>query len=118
MKVLIIDDSSLARRLLRKILEKENCEIIEAGSGIEGIEKYYLEKPDIVFLDLTMEGMYGLDVLEKIKEIDSSAKVVIASADIQKQTRDLALEKGAFAFINKPYNEEEIFAILKNITGG
>lgn len=118
MKVLIIDDSSLARRLLRKILEKENHEVIEAGSGIEGIEKYYLEKPDIVFLDLTMEGMYGLDVLEKIKDIDPSAKVIIASADIQKQTKDLALEKGASAFINKPYNEEEILSLLKNISGG
>lgn len=118
MKVLIIDDSSLARRLLRKILEKENHEVIEAGSGIEGIEKYYLEKPEVVFLDLTMEGMYGLDVLEKIKEMDPSAKVIVASADIQKQTKDLALEKGACAFINKPYDEEEILSLLKNISGG
>ncbi len=118
MKILIIDDSSLARRLLRKILEEENHEIIEAESGIEGIEKYYLEKPDLVFLDLTMEGMYGLDTLEKIKEIDPSAKVVIASADIQKKTKELALEKGAYYFINKPYDEKEILSLLKNIIGG
>lgn len=117
MKVLIIDDSSLARRLLRKIIEKKNFEIIEAGSGIEGIEKFYLEKPDLVFLDLTMEGMYGLDVLEKIKELNPSAKVIIASADIQKQTKDLAIEKGAFAFINKPFNEEEILNLLSKIGG-
>jgi two-component system chemotaxis response regulator CheY len=117
MKVLIIDDSSLARRLLRKIIEKKNFEIIEAGSGIEGIEKFYLEKPDLVFLDLTMEGMYGLDVLEKIKELNPNAKVVIASADIQKQTKDLAIEKGAFAFINKPFNEEEILNLLSKMDG-
>ncbi|MCS7202680.1 MAG: response regulator [Dictyoglomus sp.] len=115
MKILLIDDSSLARRLLRKILEKENHEIIEAGSGMEGLEKYYLEKPDVVFLDLTMEGLYGLDVLEKIKEIDPSAKVIVASADIQKQTKNLALEKGAFAFINKPFNEEEILDVLRKV---
>lgn len=115
MKILLIDDSSLARRLLRKILEKENHEIIEAGSGMEGLEKFYLEKPDIVFLDLTMEGIYGLDVLEKIKEIDPFAKVIVASADIQKQTKELAFEKGAFAFINKPFNEIEILEILKKI---
>ncbi|MEN2983805.1 MAG: response regulator [Dictyoglomaceae bacterium] len=115
MKILLIDDSSLARRLLRKILEKENHEVIEAGSGMEGLEKYYLEKPDIVFLDLTMEGLYGLDVLEKIKEIDPSAKVIVASADIQKQTKNLALEKGAFAFINKPFNEEEILDVLRKV---
>jgi len=118
MKILIIDDSSLARRLLRKILEKENHEILEAGTGIEGIEKYYLEKPDLVFLDLLMEGMNGLEVLEKLKEVDPSAKIVIASADIQKKTKDLAFEKGAIYFVNKPYNEEEIINILKNISGG
>lgn len=49
MKILLIDDSSLARRILKRVLEKENHEIIEAGSGIEGLEKFYLEKPDVVF---------------------------------------------------------------------
>ncbi len=115
MKILLIDDSSLARRILRKILEKENHEIIEAKNGIEGLEKYYLEKPDIVFLDLTMEEMYGLDVLEKMKEMDPSSKIIIASADIQKKTKELVFEKGASAFINKPFDEKEIYEVLTKI---
>ncbi len=60
---------------------------------------------------------YGLDVLEKMKELDPNVKVIIASADIQKQTKDLAIEKGAFAFINKPFNEEEILNLLSEIGG-
>uniref|UniRef100_A0A7C3MJT7 Response regulator n=1 Tax=Dictyoglomus thermophilum TaxID=14 RepID=A0A7C3MJT7_DICTH len=118
MKILLIDDSSLARRILKRVLEKENHEIIEAGSGIEGLEKFYLEKPDVVFLDLTMEGLNGLEVLEKIKEIDNSAKVIIVSADIQRQTKELATQKGATAFLNKPVVEEEVLNILKKISGG
>jgi len=118
MKILLIDDSNLARRILKRILEKENHEIIEAGSGMEGLEKFYLEKPDVVFLDLTMEGINGLEVLEKIKEIDPSAKVVIVSADIQKRTKELAIQKGALAFINKPVVEEEVLNMLKEISGG
>jgi len=56
--------------------------------------------------------------VEKIKEIDPSAKVVIVSADIQKQTKELAIQKGALAFINKPVVEEEVLNIIKEISGG
>jgi len=56
--------------------------------------------------------------VEKIKEIDPSAKVVIVSADIQKQTKELAIQKGALAFINKPVIEEEVLNIIKEISGG
>ncbi len=61
-KILIVDDSSMSRRMLRNILEKAGHQVIEAKDGISGIEAYFLDHPDIVLLDLVMEGMYGLDV--------------------------------------------------------
>ncbi|MCX7795535.1 MAG: response regulator [bacterium] len=116
MKVLIIDDSALARRMLKRILEKEDCEIIEAKDGAEGLEKFYLEKPDITFLDLTMEGIPGIDVLVKIKELEPSAKVIVATADIQRFTKEEVERLKADGFINKPFKEEEILSLVKNIT--
>jgi two-component system chemotaxis response regulator CheY len=118
MKVLLIDDSALARRMLRRILEKGNCEVIEAKDGAEGLEKFYLEKPDITFLDLTMEGISGFDVLAKIKELDPSAIVIVATADIQKFTKEEVEKLKADGFINKPFKEEEVLQIIKNITPG
>ena len=82
-KVLIVDDSSLTRRNLRQILETAGCAVVEAENGLDALERYFLEKPDVVMLDLVMRGMYGLDVLQKIRELDPRARVIVVSADIQ-----------------------------------
>ncbi len=63
-KVLIVDDSGLARRRARAILESAGFEVIEAEDGMAALESYFVEKPDIVLLDLVMKGMYGLEVLD------------------------------------------------------
>lgn len=107
-KILIVDDSSLARRILRNILEPAAHQISEAAEGIAALEQYFLVKPDLVLLDLTMTGMHGLDVLAKLREMDPRARVLVASADIQTQTRDLALAGGAVGFINKPFVGEQV----------
>ena len=62
-KVLIVDDSALTRRNLRQILETAGCEVAEAEDGLGALERYFLDKPDVVLLDLVMRGMYGLEVL-------------------------------------------------------
>jgi CheY-like chemotaxis protein len=63
MKVLLVDDSGLARRRTRQMLEGEGYEVIEAEDGVVALERYFVDKPDLVMLDLVMRGMYGLDVL-------------------------------------------------------
>jgi two-component system chemotaxis response regulator CheY len=114
-KILIIDDSSMSRRMMRRIIESAGHDVIEADDGAAGIEKYFLEKPDAVFLDLTMKDMYGLDVLAKVREIDPDARVVIASADIQDLTRNMVTEAGANGFINKPLTPEKVLESLESI---
>ncbi len=113
MKILIIDDSALSRRTLRRILEPAGYEVVEAGDGMVGLEVYFLEKPNLVLLDLVMKGMYGLDVLVKLREMDPKALVVIASADIQSSTRTMVDEAGALGFINKPFVAEQVIAAVE-----
>ncbi len=117
-KILIIDDSALSRRMLRAILEAAGYSVVEAENGISGIKKFFSDKPDVVLLDLTMEGMPGMEVLRKLKDMDKSARVVIASADIQTSTQKEAIEAGAESYLTKPYTPEQVIKVVKGILEG
>ena len=65
--IMVVDDSGYARRTHRRILESAGHSVIEATSGMEAIEGYFLHRPDLVLLDLSMEDMGGLDVLRKFR---------------------------------------------------
>jgi len=114
-KVMVVDDSAMSRRSLRRILESDNYEVIEADDGMAALEKYFLEKPDLVMLDMLMKGMYGLEVLAKLREMDKEVRVVIVSADIQNSTREMAKDAGALDFINKPFAPESVLNIVTRI---
>jgi two-component system, chemotaxis family, chemotaxis protein CheY len=117
-KVLIVDDSALTRRSLRQILESAGCTVAEAEDGLSALERYFLEKPDVVMLDLVMRGMYGLEVLEKLRELDANARIVVVSADVQTSSQEQAAQAGARAFINKPFDRAEILAALETALSG
>ena len=117
-RVLVIDDSGLARRTVRQILEPSGYDVIEAHDGISGLERYFVDKPDVVLLDLVMTGMYGLDVLTKLRELDTEARVVVVSADIQTPSREAAEAAGAAAFLNKPVDEREVLRTLDTVLAG
>jgi two-component system chemotaxis response regulator CheY len=112
-KVLVVDDSALARRNLRQILEPAGYQVVEAEDGLVALERYFLEKPDVVLLDLVMRGMYGLDVLKKLREMDPSARVLVVSADVQSSSHELVEEAGAKGFVNKPFDRDEILGALQ-----
>ena len=117
-KILIVDDSALSRRTLRRILEGAGYSVVEAAEGFAALEMYFIEKPKAVMLDLVMTGMYGLEVLSKLREMDHDARVIIASADIQSSTRTLAEEAGACAVINKPLVASEVVDALNKVLSG
>jgi two-component system chemotaxis response regulator CheY len=73
---------------------------------------YFLDRPDLVLLDLTMPGMHGLDVLSTLRRMDPAARVVVATADIQSSTRVLAEQAGALGFINKPLGAENVLTAV------
>ncbi len=113
-KILIVDDSGMSRRILRRILEGAGHNVIEAEDGMVAIEKYFLEKPDLVLLDLIMKGMLGMTVLQEIKRMDTDARVVVATADIQNSTRILTETEGAIGFVTKPFDEKQIIAAVES----
>jgi two-component system, chemotaxis family, chemotaxis protein CheY len=117
-KILVVDDSGLARRMLRQLLEEMGHSVEEASDGAQALERYVINRPDVVMLDMVMHGMYGLDVLIKFRELDSRAQVVVVTADIQKSTRDQVRAAGAAGLINKPLKKEELASVLTAVLAG
>ncbi len=118
-KILVVDDSGLARRLTRRILEELGHEVEEASNGAQALELYALHQHDLVVLDMLMTGMYGLEVLEKLKQLNPSVPVIVATADIQRSTRDDVRKAGASAIVNKPVNKDELAEKVSLVmTGG
>ncbi len=101
-KILIVDDSGYTRRVHRQILESGGHEVIDASTGMAALERFYLDRPDLVLLDLSMEDLGGLDVLRRLREIDAEARIIVISADVQRTTEQMVLGAGAQRFIGKP----------------
>jgi two-component system chemotaxis response regulator CheY len=114
---MIVDDSGMSRRTLRRILEPAGYDLVEAHDGMTALELYFVAKPDLVLLDLVMKGMYGLDVLAKLRALDHNARIIVASADIQSSTRTMVEEAGAKAFVTKPFVPEEVLSVVRAALG-
>ena len=117
MKILVVDDSKLARlSLIKTVKEYEpSAEILEAENGVIAIELFKSEKPGVVFLDLTMPIMDGYEALKIIMEIDPKAQVVIVSADIQIQAQQQVLAMGAKLMVPKPINSDKMGSVLQEL---
>jgi len=113
-KVLVVDDSGLARRRVRGILEGAGYEVLEAEDGMSALERYFVAKPDLVLLDLVMKGMYGLDVLMKLREMDPDARVIVVSADVQTSSHEMVEQAGAAGFLMKPIDTDQVLALVKS----
>lgn len=116
--ILVVDDSGFARRTLRQMLEGAGHTVEEAGNGNDALERYFLKKPNLVLLDMVMEGMTGMEVLARLRELDPEARVLVASADVQSSTRAEAEAGGAIGFINKPFVREEVLQTVSHLLAG
>src|SRR5690349_19469338 len=113
-RILVIDDETEIRRSLRMILEYEGYEVIEAASGPEGLTMAERDAPDLVFLDIKMPGMDGLEALQRIKASNESLPVVIISGHGTVSTAVEATKAGAFDFIEKPLASERVLVTIRN----
>ena len=111
-KILVVDDSALSRRISRSILEKAGHVGVEAGDGMAALERYALEQPDLVLLDVTMTQMNGLEVLRQLRAMAPEARVVMATADVQSSTRTLAEAGGAVGFVQKPLTPDAVLGAV------
>ena len=116
--IMVVDDSAYARRTHRRILESGGHTVAEAATGMEAIESYFLHRPDLVLLDLSMEDIGGLDVLRKLRELHADARVVVISADIQRSTERLVADAGALGFLGKPASPEVLLETVATLMRG
>ena len=117
-KVLLVDDSAaIARQLQRIVEETDGFEVVgHAQNGIEGIKLFMSLKPDVVFMDIVMPEMDGLQAIRSIKNLDKNAKIlVISSAGGVSDKVTEALKFGAMSVIPKPFDPAKIREILANI---
>lgn len=91
--------------------------MVDAEDGMTALERYFVEKPDVVLLDLVMKGMYGLDVLAKLREMNPDVRVIVISADVQTSSQDMVAAGGAAGFLNKPAKPADIIAAVQKALG-
>jgi len=112
-KILLIDDEESIHLLYREELEEEGYEVHSALSGEEALDKLHIISPDLVILDINMPGMNGIDVLRRIKEINSNLPVILSSA-YQEFKQDLA-SWASDDYIVKSSNLDELKASVKKM---
>ncbi len=112
--IMIVDDSNYTRRTHRRIVESAGHVVHEAATGMAAIESYFVQRPDLVLLDLTMEDMSGFEVLAQLRALDAGARVIVVSADVQRTTTQLVAESGALRFLGKPVSAEGLLEAVRD----
>ena len=116
MKILVVDDERSIRNTLKEILEYEGHEIALAENGLVAIEMVKAKPYDLIFCDIKMPEMDGIEVLDKIQEINSEIPVVMISGHGNIDTAVESIKKGAYDFIEKPLDLNRILITLRNAT--
>jgi DNA-binding NtrC family response regulator len=111
-KILVIDDEKLLRWSMQQNLSKEGYAVITAEKGIEGLERFIEEGPDIVLLDIHLPDISGINVLESIKKEDPNAIVIMVTAFGDIQTAVKTIKFGAYDFVEKPFNLEKLKILI------
>jgi Response regulator receiver domain. len=114
--IMIVDDSNFMRMTLRKVIEKLGHQVAgEATTGREAVELFELLRPDLVFMDITMPDLNGIDAVKAIREKYPHAKIVMCSAMGQQKLVVDAIEAGAKDFIVKPFEESRIIETIHRL---
>ena len=119
MSVLVCDDSMFARKSLCLYIATLGIKnVYEAADGQQAVDQYAEHKPDIVFMDIVMPVITGIDALTKIKEIDPNAKVIMASSVGTQNHLKAAIKAGATDFLQKPISNDQVKQTLENAAKG
>jgi CheY-like chemotaxis protein len=114
--ILVIDDDPAVRSAFKLILEEDNFSVREAENGLQGIEMALAERPDLIFLDLRMPGMDGVETLRRLKAVDETLSIYIVTAfatEYMEQLRSIHEEGIQFELAGKPLSSEQIRNIAR-----
>jgi DNA-binding NtrC family response regulator len=112
--ILVIDDDAEIRYSLTRVLSSRKYQVTEAGSGEQGIALVKKELPDLIFLDIRMGGMSGIETLQHIRSVNAKQLVVLMTAFGTAQTAIEAMKYGAFDYIMKPFDPQKVLALAEN----
>ncbi|MEX2180372.1 MAG: sigma-54 dependent transcriptional regulator [Gemmatimonadaceae bacterium] len=113
-KVLIVDDEAGIRQALGQLLEFEGYEVRSADNASDGIAQYQSWRPHLVFMDVKMAGIDGLEALKRLRDVDAAAVVVMISGHATIQTAVEATQRGAYDILEKPLDTDRILVTLRN----
>ena len=116
-RILIVDDEKELAESMLDLLEYEGYLVELVGTGEDALQRIDETYPDFVILDIKLPGIDGIEVLQRVKAMRPSLPVLIVSASSQKGTRERATEYGADDVLLKPFDENELLSILKNLLG-
>ena len=114
-KILLVEDEESIRSFLKINLERNSFQVIEAGTGEEGIEKALLEKPEIIILDVMLPGIDGFQVCSRLRKEFPNVGIIMLTAKGQDMDKIMGLEFGADDYIIKPFNPLEVVLRVKAI---
>ena len=113
-RILVVDDEQGIRAALGQLLEYEGYDVRSVSSATDGITEFQKWRPHLVFLDVKMAGMDGMEALKKIRELDPAALVVMISGHATIRTAVEATQAGAFEILEKPLDTDRILVMLRN----
>ncbi|MFZ7125422.1 MAG: response regulator [Desulfobacterales bacterium] len=101
-KVLVVDDEPTICRLLKHYLDTQGYEVTVAASGEDALSRFASDQPGIVLLDISMPGMLGTELLERMKKLDETCGIIVLSAYGDEEIIQEVIGKGAYCYIQKP----------------
>ncbi|MBF0441534.1 MAG: response regulator, partial [Oligoflexales bacterium] len=116
--ILIVEDSRDMRTMIMQILRKKiNYQIILASDGLEGLEKASIHKPDLIIVDWMMPKLTGVDMIERMQRDDvlRTIPTILLTAKSDEESRVIGIQKGAHAYLGKPFNELELVSTVENL---
>src|SRR5512145_3062814 len=113
-KIMVVDDERMIRWSIQQALSKDGHSVTAVETGEVAVAQAADEMPDIVFLDITLPGIDGIEVLRRLKSMDSSVTVVMVTATEDVKTAVEAMRLGAYDYVSKPFDLDRLRVIAQN----
>ncbi len=114
-KLLIVDDENDVREWAAKFFRKRKIEVLTASNGEDAIDIVNKDRPAAMLLDITMEGIDGIETLRRVREVDKDIKVVMVTGSEDKDAMNQTRELGAYDYIHKPLKMSELESVVLKI---
>lgn len=113
-RALVVDDNAIMRAIVGRILREAQFDVVEASNGAEAIQAFFRENPDIVLMDLNMEGLDGTAAIRGILQINPTARIVVCSATSDAHIVLNLLRLGAKGYVTKPFTPEKLLGAIES----